>query len=96
MKIFPFHNKISHNCFPFIQFLRLISMIMGCVFVIAPSIVIYIYIRKLYYTHGKCDTHVKLSNLTIVTKINYPNMAVYDCSATFDDVVTLKLKYIHF
>jgi hypothetical protein len=40
MKIFPFHNKSSHDLFPFIQFLGLISMIMGCVFVIALSIVI--------------------------------------------------------
>jgi hypothetical protein len=37
---------------------------------------------------------MELSNLTTVTKINYPNIATYDYSATFDDVVTLKLKYI--
>jgi hypothetical protein len=38
---------------------------------------------------------MKLSNLTIVTKINYPNMATYDYSVTFDDVVTLKSEYAH-
>jgi hypothetical protein len=40
MKRFPFHNKFSHDLFPFIQFLGLISMIMDFVFVIAPSIII--------------------------------------------------------
>ncbi len=54
-----------------------------------------VFIRQLYYTHGKCGTHVKLSNLTTMTKINYLNMATYDYSVTFDDVVTLKLKYVH-
>jgi hypothetical protein len=98
MKRFPFHNKFSHDLFPFIEILGLLSMIMNCVFVIAPSIIIttkkYIYIIQLYYTHGKCDTNMKLSNLTNVTKINYPNITAYDYSATFDNVVTLKLIYV--
>jgi len=30
-----------------------------------------------------------------MTKINYLNMATYDYNVTFDDVVTLELKYVH-
>ncbi len=51
-----------------------------------------VFIIQLYYTHGKCDTNMKLSNLTNVTKINYLNIATYDYNATFDDVIALKLK----
>jgi hypothetical protein len=46
----------------------------------------------------KCDTLVKLFGLTIVIKlieISHPNMTPCDCSATFDDVITLKLKKIY-
>jgi hypothetical protein len=32
--------------------------------------------------------------VTIVTKINHPNMTPCDCSAIFDDVITLKLNKI--
>jgi hypothetical protein len=45
----------------------------------------------------KCDTFVKLFGLTIIIKlieISHPNMTPCDCSATFDDVITLKLKKI--
>jgi hypothetical protein len=49
--------------------------------------------------------HMKLFDLIIfminLVEINLPNMTLCDCSVTFDDVITLKLKkykmpYIYF
>jgi hypothetical protein len=37
-----------------------------------------------------CDTHMELSNLINVTKINHLDMNNYDFNVTFDDVAILK------
>jgi hypothetical protein len=39
---------------------------------------------------GIYDTHVEMSTLTNVTKINHIDMTDYENNATFDDVATIK------